>query len=134
MAGVDAVTGIARFHDVKRLTNKGYTTAQIATQIGVDARTVLRYRAAPPTDAKYHNNLLHMRPSDWEDAACLDHDPELWFPAPRDVKTRRRAQEICNTCPCIQKCLKWALQADERDGVWGGLCANQRAKITGRRS
>jgi len=61
----------------------------------------------------------------WRDAAaCLDEDPELFFPigstGPSLVQIDE-AKAVCGGCPVQAACLEWALQAGVDDGVWGGL-------------
>lgn len=67
--------------------------------------------------------------TDWEDAAlCQQVAPDLWFPAEGD--NPRDAKRICARCPVTDECLRWALDHDERFGVWGGLSARERRALT----
>ena len=51
-------------------------------------------------------------------AACLDHDPELFFAeSPADVE---RAKLVCRGCPVREICLTAAKRRAEPHGVWGG--------------
>jgi WhiB family redox-sensing transcriptional regulator len=63
--------------------------------------------------------------SDWRnEAACLDHDAEKWFPTPRTVTARVHtafATAVCAQCPVRAQCLGYALDHDIVDGIWGGL-------------
>lgn len=63
--------------------------------------------------------------------SCAEADPERWFPeqggSARDVK------EICKRCEVLEPCLNWALDNDERFGIWGGLSQFELDKIRGRR-
>lgn len=53
----------------------------------------------------------------WHDqAACVGHDPELWFATPPV-----QAQEICQSCPVKATCKEWADYAQVTHGVWGGV-------------
>ena len=83
---------------------------------------------APPED----------RPAtDYTRAACLDHDPELWFPDPKDDYVREVAQRICKSCPIRRGCLADAMAAEVghgfggRAGIYGGVTSNRRAKLAG---
>ena len=83
---------------------------------------------APPED----------RPAtDYSRAACLDHDPELWFPAPKDDDTRKVAKRICKGCPIRRGCLADAMAAEVgqgfggRAGIYGGVTSHRRAKKAG---
>ncbi|MEY5145006.1 MAG: hypothetical protein RL745_373 [Actinomycetota bacterium] len=67
---------------------------------------------------------------DWRHAsACRDADPELFFPigttGPALVQIEQ-AKAICRTCPVIDECLQWALDAGEEAGVWGGTSEDER--------
>ena len=68
----------------------------------------------------------------WQDqAGCLGMSTDLFFtPDARRGRSKRaheaRAKLICTTCPVIARCLDWAMQVGEPDGVWGGLTAEER--------
>jgi WhiB family redox-sensing transcriptional regulator len=38
----------------------------------------------------------------------------------------RRAKSICAACPVRLRCLEYAIAADERYGIWGGLNNDER--------
>jgi WhiB family redox-sensing transcriptional regulator len=70
---------------------------------------------------------------DWRDeAACLDADPELFFPdwgvaaVRAQVKT---AKLICRSCPVSATCLDWALASGQEAGIWGGLTEDERREL-----
>ncbi|RDI13486.1 transcription factor WhiB [Rhodococcus sp. AG1013] len=55
----------------------------------------------------------------WRDrAACLDHDPELWFADSRRPLDRERAKQICLSCPVIAQCGQWATESGQQHGIW----------------
>lgn len=62
-------------------------------------------------------------------AACVDEDPELFFPvgtagpALPDVTAAKR---ICARCPVTDDCLSFALGSGQASGVWGGTCKEER--------
>lgn len=59
---------------------------------------------------------------DWrEAAACLDEDPELFYPPEGSAGTRQAAaaQAVCRRCDVRDTCL--ANATGERFGVWGGV-------------
>ena len=69
----------------------------------------------------------------WIDrAACIDEDPELFFPvgstAPA-VEQGERAKAVCATCDVRSACLRWALETCQDAGVWGGLDEEERRVI-----
>lgn len=75
---------------------------------------------------------------DWRfEAACLTHDPELFFPIGDSgpaVDQVERAKVVCRTCPVMQECLAWALETGQDFGVWGGMSEAERLTLRRRRS
>jgi WhiB family redox-sensing transcriptional regulator len=72
------------------------------------------------------------RPPDWRDAAaCLEADPDLFFPD--DIRSARAqvklAKLICRGCPVNATCLNWALASGEEAGIWGGLTEDERRRL-----
>jgi WhiB family redox-sensing transcriptional regulator len=69
-------------------------------------------------------------PNDWRDeAACLDHDAELFFPIGTTgpaVRQIAAAVAVCTPCPVRAQCLRYALDNREEHGVWGGLGEDDR--------
>lgn len=59
-----------------------------------------------------------------ESAACASTDPELFFPEKGGSAVD--AKRVCHSCPVRSECLDWALEGDERFGVWGGKSAVER--------
>ncbi|WNB84529.1 WhiB family transcriptional regulator [Cellulomonas sp. ATA003] len=64
-----------------------------------------------------------------EPAPC-EAAPEAWF-TPLLVEDARAG---CARCPAVAECLAYALVADERTGVWGGLDERQRRERVRRAS
>ena len=64
---------------------------------------------------------------DLPDALCTQVDPELFYPLPGE--SLEPARLICRRCDVQAECLKWALDHDERFGVWAGLSPQQRKKL-----
>lgn len=58
---------------------------------------------------------------------CAEVDPELWFPGQWD--SSRPAKKICEDCEVRIPCLEYALAADEKHGVWGGLSRADRVRL-----
>jgi WhiB family redox-sensing transcriptional regulator len=72
-------------------------------------------------------------PWSWRDrAACLDEDPELFFPVgatgPAFLQVER-AKRVCSSCPVSEDCLTWALTTAIDYGVWGGLSEEERRTV-----
>ena len=58
-----------------------------------------------------------------KDSACKDADPEIFF-VERGESTEE-AKAICATCPVKQECLDYAIEFNERVGIWGGMSDKQ---------
>lgn len=69
----------------------------------------------------------------WRDrAACLDEDPELFFPIGKTGPAFRqieKAKAVCRRCSVVETCLSWAMESRQEDGVWGGLAADDRLAL-----
>lgn len=59
------------------------------------------------------------------DGRCRETDAEVFHPGPGG--TAAPALRICRGCDVRGACLAYALDADERQGIWGGATANERA-------
>ncbi|MGC8626507.1 MAG: WhiB family transcriptional regulator [Acidimicrobiales bacterium] len=70
-------------------------------------------------------------PSWQRSANCLGVDPDLFFPE-RGGSTRE-AKEVCRGCVVRQECLQYALQNNEKFGIWGGLSERERRYLRRRR-
>ena len=67
-------------------------------------------------------------PLSWQtDALCAQTDPEAFFP--EKGGSTRDAKRICTTCEVKAQCLEYALQNDERFGIWGGLSERERRRL-----
>ena len=65
----------------------------------------------------------------WRSAACLEADPELFFPvAPHGPGARElaRAKAVCAGCRVRRQCLQYALATRQLHGVWGGTSEDER--------
>ncbi|MEU9699344.1 WhiB family transcriptional regulator [Streptomyces sp. NPDC014870] len=62
-----------------------------------------------------------------EDALCAQAGPEFFFPAPGS--STREAKQLCGACEGRVACLQYALENDERFGVWGGLSEKERGRL-----
>lgn len=67
-----------------------------------------------------------------EDALCAQTDPEAFFP--EKGGSTRDAKRICVSCEVRAQCLEYALENDERFGIWGGLSERERRKLRRRAS
>lgn len=65
---------------------------------------------------------------EWQDQAlCAQTDPEAFFP--EKGGSTREAKRICQACPVRDECLEFALENDERFGIWGGLSDRERRRL-----
>lgn len=69
-----------------------------------------------------------------EVAACRTADPMIFFPSEQDSAARRfstadQAKAVCSECLVINECLQYAIDTNQRDGVWGGLTGKERRKF-----
>ena len=79
--------------------------------------------------------LAHVivRPEDvddqgWQDRAlCAQTDPESFFP--EKGGSTREAKRVCRSCEVKGECLDYALENDERFGIWGGMSERERRRL-----
>jgi WhiB family transcriptional regulator, redox-sensing transcriptional regulator len=93
------------------------------------SRPGIRYRHQARTDRANWNALCHQS----------GENPELWFPDPNThnkwtLARTNKAVAICKRCPIQQACRQYAIDTDNRYGIWGGLTEATRAELTGRRA
>jgi WhiB family transcriptional regulator, redox-sensing transcriptional regulator len=70
--------------------------------------------------------------TDWRTrAACVDADPELFFPEGTSDPAIDRAKRICTDCPVRARCLDWALSHGAYFGIWGGRTEAERHAMRG---
>jgi WhiB family redox-sensing transcriptional regulator len=74
--------------------------------------------------------------SRWRDrAACLDEDPELFFPIGNTgpaLQQIENAKAVCHRCPVQATCGAWALDTGQDAGVWGGQSEDERGTVRSR--
>jgi WhiB family transcriptional regulator, redox-sensing transcriptional regulator len=64
----------------------------------------------------------------WQERAlCAQTDPEAFFP--EKGGSTRDAKKVCVSCEVRGDCLEYALEHDERFGIWGGLSERERRKF-----
>ena len=64
----------------------------------------------------------------WQDRAlCAQTDPEAFFP--EKGGSTREAKRVCRGCEVRAECLEYALEHDERFGIWGGLSERERRRL-----
>jgi WhiB family redox-sensing transcriptional regulator len=68
------------------------------------------------------------REPDWQEfALCAETDPEAFFP--EKGGSTKNAKKVCAACPVRRECLEYALDHDERFGIWGGLSERERRRL-----
>lgn len=72
---------------------------------------------------------------DWlSEARCKGQPTAIFFAADneRGTKLRRneqRAKQICWSCPVLEACRNYAVNADEQYGIWGALTPSERQQV-----
>ncbi len=71
---------------------------------------------------------LEAEAAEWQlKALCAQTDPEAFFP--EKGGSTRDAKKICQSCEVRDECLDYALENDERFGIWGGLSERERRRL-----
>ena len=85
-------------------------------------------RSRPESHGKRNSPLM-----DWRSrSACLDEDPELFFPIGNTgpaILQIEEAKQVCRRCEVREQCLQWALEAGQDHGVWGGMSEDERRAL-----
>ena len=64
----------------------------------------------------------------WQQRAlCAQVGTDFFFPEPGS--SVREAKRICQLCDMRAACLEYAMEHDERFGVWGGLSEQERLDL-----
>jgi WhiB family redox-sensing transcriptional regulator len=58
---------------------------------------------------------------------CSQVDLDLWYPEKGGSVIDAKA--TCHRCPVEAQCLAYALEHDERFGIWGGMSERERRKL-----
>ncbi len=89
------------------------------SDIGVSDAPASNVTVLPLTDAEELG---------WQERAlCAQTDPEAFFP--EKGGSTREAKRVCTTCEVRVECLEYALEHDERFGIWGGLSERERRRL-----
>ncbi len=105
------------------------TTTNVSNQEGYGvenkADAILRGAAAGGMTL---DELFGAVEQEWQDQAlCAQTDPEAFFP--EKGGSTREAKRICKACAVRDECLEYALEHDERFGIWGGLSDRERRRL-----
>ena len=64
----------------------------------------------------------------WQEAAlCAQTDAEAHFP--EKGGSTKAAKKVCAMCDVTGECLNYALENDEKFGIWGGLSERERRTL-----
>lgn len=58
---------------------------------------------------------------------CSQADPEVFHP--EKGASVAEAKAICARCPLKEPCLEWAIETNQRFGVWGSASERERRQI-----
>lgn len=76
----------------------------------------------------YLVGIVHARDVEWQDqAACGGTDTETFFPDKGESSST--AKRICRRCPVRRPCLAYAMDLNERFGIWGAKSERERRRI-----
>lgn len=70
------------------------------------------------------------RPEWMERALCPQVDLEIFYPEKGEHAKALAAKRVCRMCPVREECLVHALGQDEQYGVWGGMTARERRRLS----
>lgn len=73
----------------------------------------------------------------YDEAECIDADPDLFFPTKHSGVGYSQARKICAACPVTEECLAMALRTEppgkgHRIGMFGGLSPDERERLVNR--
>ncbi len=74
-----------------------------------------------------------------EDSACRQYDNVLFFGEDGESELEKQAREsrakaVCRSCPVLEPCLEFAMETNQKYGIWGGLNDKERASLKRRRA
>jgi WhiB family redox-sensing transcriptional regulator len=81
------------------------------------------------THATYQ--VINDRATGWRAFAAFSGYPDsLFFPQGEvDEAQIRMALEICGGCKVTEDCLEYALESNQRSGIWGGTTEKERRSL-----
>jgi len=112
---------------VRRSRHGDHTIAPEAT---VDEPRYRTFEEADEIDQFLNEmaDIFYSKHAAWRaEAACRGDERPLWmwFPARGDHRTVDAAKSICSACFVRDECLQYALDNNERVGMWGGESINR---------
>lgn len=120
----EALEAIADEYDRHRDTLK--LRLQHAGFSSRDGRPARRPSTPKPATGLPSRRQLEEQP--WRaNALCSQTDPEAFFPEKGGATAPAKA--VCASCAVAAECLDWALENNERFGIWGGLSERERRRL-----
>jgi WhiB family transcriptional regulator, redox-sensing transcriptional regulator len=92
-------------------------------------RYALRASVLPVRDAMPSPPTFEL-PEWMSRGTCAQTDPDAFFP--EKGGSTREAKKVCRSCPVRRECLEYALENDERFGIWGGVSERARRAVNRR--
>jgi WhiB family redox-sensing transcriptional regulator len=66
----------------------------------------------------------------WQDQAlCAETDPDVFYPEKGQNDMMRAARTLCRLCNVRQACLEYAIEHNERLGIWGNTTFAERNRL-----
>lgn len=67
-------------------------------------------------------------------ARCRGTSTDTFYPPEHARGNRRRlneqpAKQVCESCPVLMPCLRYAVDAEEPHGIWGGTTPGERVEL-----
>ena len=68
---------------------------------------------------------------DWKNvAACAGYPDSLFFPSQDATQGQiDKAKAICSVCEVNEQCMEYALETNQRAGIWGGTTEDERRSL-----
>ena len=90
--------------------------------------TITTTKPVEPTAGYTGVRIPTITPAPWaKRGKCAGNNTNLWYPpSPSHRDQINTAKAICADCPVKLQCRQWALDNNEREGIWGGLTTEER--------
>jgi WhiB family transcriptional regulator, redox-sensing transcriptional regulator len=96
--------------------------------VSTRTRTARHWPAKPSVLPPPDDPPVLPRPPHWTEAAlCAQVGDDFWFP--EKGGSTREAKKVCRACEVKSDCLDYALENDERFGIWGGMSERERRRL-----
>ena len=103
-------------------------TPHTTTGLPMTAITSRPHLSLVPETVEDEFESAEVETDQWQDRAlCAQTDPEAFFP--EKGGSTREAKKVCRGCEVRVECLEYALEHDERFGIWGGLSERERRRM-----